>query len=55
MRDFEALASPTVEIEMRASRVHVATDGEVTTMRPPLLYRSRPLALRVFAIPQPVA
>lgn len=55
VRDFEALASPTVEIEMRASRVHVATDGEVTTMRPPLLYRSRPLALRVFAIPQPVA
>ena len=34
---------------MRASRVHVAIDGEVTTMRTPLHYRTRPGALQVLA------
>ncbi len=55
VRDFEQLDSPTLEIDMRASRVHVATDGEVTVMRLPLHYRSRLRALRVFAAPKPAA
>jgi hypothetical protein len=56
VRDFEGPSSPTLEIDMHASRVHVATDGEATTMRrPPRHYRSRPQALRVFATPAPVA
>lgn len=54
VRDFEGPSSPTLEIDMHASRVRVATDGEVTTMRPPLHYCSRPQALRVFATPVPV-
>ena len=37
-----------VEIRSRASRLPVALDGEVTVMRPPLRYHSRPKALRVF-------
>lgn len=48
-RDFEALDTESLEIAMRASRVHVAIDGEVTTMRTPLRYRTRPGALQVFA------
>jgi diacylglycerol kinase family enzyme len=38
-----------VEITSRASRLPVALDGEVIAMRPPLLYRSRPGDLVVFA------
>ncbi|TWS98489.1 diacylglycerol kinase family lipid kinase [Reyranella sp. CPCC 100927] len=37
-----------VEIRSRASRLPVALDGEVTVMRPPLQYHSRPKALLVF-------
>jgi diacylglycerol kinase family enzyme len=37
------------EIRSRASRLPVALDGEVVVMRPPLLYRSRPGDLIVFA------
>lgn len=37
-----------VDIRSRASRLPVALDGEVGVMRPPLRYRSRPQALRVF-------
>ncbi len=48
-RDFETLCTGSLRILMRASRVHVAVDGEVTTMRPPLDYRIRPRALRVLA------
>jgi diacylglycerol kinase family enzyme len=48
-RDFEALQADAVEIRMRASRVPVALDGEVATMRPPLRYRIRAGALRVLA------
>jgi diacylglycerol kinase family enzyme len=47
--DFATLRAKAVEIRMRASRMHVALDGEVVTMRPPLNYRVRPGALRVFA------
>jgi diacylglycerol kinase family enzyme len=38
-----------VEITSRASRLLVALDGEVVTMRPPLFYRCRPADLLVFA------
>jgi diacylglycerol kinase family enzyme len=47
--DFATLRAKAVEIRMRASRMHVALDGEVVTMRPPLNYRVRSGALRVFA------
>ncbi len=49
--DFEALDADVVEIDMGASRVPVALDGEVATMRTPLRYRARPGALRVLAPP----
>jgi len=37
------------EIRSRASRLRVAVDGEVIVLAPPLRYRIRPGALRVFA------
>lgn len=49
--DFETLHADAVEIGMGASRVPVALDGEVLTMRTPLRYRARPGALRVLAPP----
>jgi diacylglycerol kinase family enzyme len=35
------------EIDTHRARLHVATDGEVTLMTPPLRYRVRPGALTV--------
>jgi diacylglycerol kinase family enzyme len=49
--DFETLRASSLEIAMSASRVAVAVDGEVETMDLPLVYRSRPGALRVIAPP----
>jgi len=46
-KDFDGLCTAEVFIETKRSRVHVATDGEVTVMRTPLHYRVRPGALRV--------
>jgi diacylglycerol kinase family enzyme len=46
-KDFDALCTQEVFIETKRTRVHVATDGEVTVMRAPLYYRIRPGALRV--------
>ena len=46
-RDFDALAATEIVIESRRRRLHVATDGEVTSMTPPLRYRIRPRALSV--------
>jgi diacylglycerol kinase family enzyme len=46
-RDFDVLEAEGFEIETRHPRVHVATDGEVTVMNPPLRYRVRPGALTV--------
>ena len=44
---------PEFEVEVRRKRsVPVACDGEVTMMRSPLRYRSRPRALRVILPPQ---
>jgi diacylglycerol kinase family enzyme len=45
--DFDFLLTDRVQIEVRRPRVHVATDGEVSTFAPPLNYRIHPRALRV--------
>jgi len=45
--EFVAMSTTEVSIETRRSHIRVATDGEVTIMRPPLRYRVRPGALRV--------
>jgi diacylglycerol kinase family enzyme len=50
-KDFDALCCTQLWIETRRSRLHVATDGEVTIMTTPLQYRVRPGALRV-VVPQ---
>jgi diacylglycerol kinase family enzyme len=46
-RDFDIVHAAEMEIETRRHLLRVATDGEVTVMRPPLRYRVRPGALRV--------
>jgi diacylglycerol kinase family enzyme len=46
-RDFDVLESSGFEIETHHRHLHVATDGEVTRMTPPLRYRVRPGALTV--------
>ncbi|MDQ6629989.1 MAG: sphingosine kinase [Pseudomonadota bacterium] len=46
-RDFDALLATEIVIESRHRRLRVATDGEVTSMTPPLHYRVRPLSLQV--------
>jgi diacylglycerol kinase family enzyme len=48
-RDLRIFRGDTAEVHSRRRRLLVAFDGEVETMRPPLHYRSRPGALRVFA------
>lgn len=46
--DFDALLGTNLEIELRGTnRARVALDGELRLMRLPLIYRSRPGALRV--------
>jgi diacylglycerol kinase family enzyme len=45
----------TVDVELARPRVSVALDGEVTILRSPLRYRSRPGALRMLVPPDPVA
>ena len=46
-RDFDALCVEEATIESRRPRLLVARDGEVEWMNTPLLYRSRPDALRL--------
>ncbi|MYM37576.1 sphingosine kinase [Duganella sp. FT94W] len=46
-RDFDVLSATSLEIETRHRHLRVATDGEVTLMKPPLCYRSRAAALHV--------
>jgi diacylglycerol kinase family enzyme len=46
-RDFEAFCIEEARIESSKRTLLVATDGEVTLMKPPLHYRIRPGALRV--------
>lgn len=48
-RDFDMLSAEEAEIRSRASRLPVALDGEIETLRPPLKYRILPGALRVLA------
>ncbi|MEP6822391.1 MAG: diacylglycerol kinase family protein [Chthoniobacterales bacterium] len=50
-KDFDAFCVTETTIETRQPRLLVATDGEVTQMRTPLVYRARPRALRVM-VPQ---
>lgn len=57
-KDFEAACLPEVWIETGKRRLHVAADGEVVMMQPPLHYVVRPKALRVIApapTPEPEA
>ena len=46
-RDIENFSLKEVKVSAKSSRLPVALDGEVEIMRPPLLYRSLPNALRV--------
>lgn len=50
-RDLQILRVGSAEIRSRRRHLLVATDGEIETMQPPLLYRSRPAALWVFTPP----
>ena len=53
-RGLEVAQAASADIRSRASKLLVALDGEVEIMRPPLRYRTRPGALRVF-VPAPPA
>jgi diacylglycerol kinase family enzyme len=46
--DLRILSAVTAEISTRRKRLLVAFDGEIRALRPPLHYRTRPQALRVF-------
>jgi YegS/Rv2252/BmrU family lipid kinase len=48
-KDFLAMCTNEVWIGTKRRRIRVAMDGEVTVMEPPLHYKIRPRALRVFA------
>ena len=47
-KDFDSIYLKELWIETGKRRLHVALDGEVENMSPPLHYRSVPGALRVF-------
>lgn len=47
VKDFSALSTKEMRIESRHRRLRVATDGEVTVMATPLLYKIRAGALQV--------
>jgi len=46
-RDFDALTTREIRVDTRHKYIRVSTDGEVTMMEMPLLYRIRSRALRV--------
>ncbi|MEO8836058.1 MAG: diacylglycerol kinase family protein [Caldimonas sp.] len=46
-RDFDAILAEEIVVESRHKHLRVATDGEITVMELPLVYRIRPRALRV--------
>jgi len=52
-KDFESIYLNELWIETGKRRLHVALDGEVENMSPPLHYQSLPAALKVF-VPPPV-
>jgi diacylglycerol kinase family enzyme len=47
--DFDFLATEKLRVDATRKTIQVATDGEVRSFVPPLLYRIRPLALKVIA------
>jgi diacylglycerol kinase family enzyme len=53
-RGLDVAQAASAEIRSRARKLLVALDGEIEMMRPPLRYRIRPGALRVF-VPAPPA
>jgi YegS/Rv2252/BmrU family lipid kinase len=53
-KDFDAVLSAEIVVKTRRKRLRVSTDGEVTMMDAPLVYRIRPAALDVI-VPRPVA
>jgi len=54
-RDFDQESVTELRIETRRSRLHVALDGEITRLKPPLEYRIWPAALRVIVPTAPDA
>jgi diacylglycerol kinase family enzyme len=46
-RDFDAILAAEIVVRSKRKRLHVATDGEVSVMTPPLHYRVRPASLIV--------
>lgn len=50
-RDFDAMLLREFWIDSPKSSMHVAVDGELRRLHPPLHYRIRPLSLRVFQPP----
>ena len=53
-KDFEEVNTAEITIQTRRKKLHVALDGEVRTMKTPLVYRTRPGALKVL-VPRDVA
>ena len=53
-KEFEAVATEHLTVRAKRKRLRVALDGEVTVMRTPLEYRTRPKALRVI-VPSQIA
>jgi diacylglycerol kinase family enzyme len=47
-RDLEIFAASAADIGSRTHRLNISRDGEVEWLRPPLHYRIRPAALRVY-------
>jgi diacylglycerol kinase family enzyme len=51
--DFDAFLTPECWIESRHHKLKISLDGEVTALRPPLHYQTRPHLLRVMVPSQP--
>lgn len=49
--DLEMLRTPSLDVLSHRRRLRVSLDGEILRLQPPLRYRSRPVALMVFAPP----
>lgn len=47
LKEFDAMCVNELSVQAKRRRLHVALDGEVVALEPPLRYRSRPAALRV--------
>jgi diacylglycerol kinase family enzyme len=51
--DFDFLSTENLRVDATRKTIEVATDGEIGSFVPPLLYRLRPLALKVIAPAKP--